>query len=75
MTAGSEIAGTFFGGGGSFPLRRFGGAARRSDSSDMSLRLSSFISDEGRYSPGSALALFSTQLYGVPPVLNICSVR
>ena len=60
--AGSAMEGTFFGMAGSLPLLRWGGAALLSESWEMSLRRSSFISAAGRYRPGSALALFSTQL-------------
>ena len=44
------------------PTRRVGGTARRSESSEMSFRRSSLISEAGRYSPGSVLARFSTQV-------------
>ena len=62
IIAGSPVGSLPFGFSGSFPTRRSGGFARCSDSSDTSLRRRSFISDAGRYSPGSACARFSTQL-------------
>ena len=62
MIFGSATLPRFFGMAGIRPTRLVGGAARRSESSEMSFLRSSLTSEAGRNRPGSALARFSTQV-------------